>query len=44
MGPSEAGIAYVREGFGMRGSVERLFRYLKERTVVFYHKMSARNY
>jgi hypothetical protein len=30
----------------MRGSdwVERFFRYLKERTMVFHHKMSARNH
>jgi hypothetical protein len=28
----------------MRNRVERLFRYLKERTVVFHHKLSARNH
>jgi hypothetical protein len=28
----------------MRSRVERFFRYLKERTVVFHHKMSARNH
>jgi hypothetical protein len=28
----------------MRNRVERFFRYLKERTVVFHHKMSARNH
>jgi hypothetical protein len=27
----------------MRNRVERFFRYLKERTVVFHHKMSARD-
>jgi hypothetical protein len=27
----------------MRNRVERLFRYLKERTVVFHHKLSARD-
>jgi len=27
----------------MRNRVERFFRYLKERTVVFHHKLSARN-
>jgi hypothetical protein len=30
--------------FGMRNRVERFFRYLKERTMVFHHKMSARNH
>jgi transposase-like protein len=29
---------------GIRNRVERFFRYLKERTVVFHHKMSARNH
>jgi hypothetical protein len=28
----------------MRNRVERFFRYLKERTAVFHHKMSARNH
>jgi hypothetical protein len=28
----------------MRNRVERFFRYLKERTLVFHHKMSARNH
>ncbi len=28
----------------MRKRVERFFRYLKERTAVFHHKMSARDY
>jgi transposase-like protein len=32
------------ERFGMRNRVERLFRYLKERTIVFHHKLSARNH
>jgi hypothetical protein len=27
----------------MRNRVERFFRYLKERTVLFHHKMSARD-
>jgi hypothetical protein len=27
----------------MRNRVERFFRYLKERTVVFHHKLSARD-
>jgi hypothetical protein len=28
----------------MRNRVERFFRYLKERTLVFHHKLSARNH
>ena len=36
------GLEYRYERFGMRNRVERFFRYL-ERTVVFYHKLSARN-
>jgi hypothetical protein len=28
----------------MRNRIERFFRYLKERTVVFHHKISARNH
>jgi hypothetical protein len=28
----------------MRNRVERFFRYLKERTMVFHHKMSARDH
>jgi putative transposase len=35
---------YRHERFGMRNRVERFFRYLKERTVVFHHKMSARDH
>jgi transposase-like protein len=38
------GLEYRHEKFGMRNRVERFFRYLKERTVVFHHKMSARNH
>jgi transposase-like protein len=38
------GLEYKYERFGMRNRVERFFRYLKERTMVFYHKMSARNH
>jgi putative transposase len=38
------GLEYRHERFGMRNRVERLFRYLKERTVVFHHKLSARNH
>jgi len=28
----------------MRNRVERFFRYLKERTIVFHHKISARDH
>jgi putative transposase len=38
------GLEYRHERFGMRNSIERFFRYLKERTVVFHHKMSTRNH
>jgi putative transposase len=38
------GLEYRYERFGMRNRVERFFRYLKERTVVFQHKMSAKDY
>ncbi len=38
------GLQYVREVFGVMGAVERFFRYLKEKTVIFYHKLSAGNY
>ncbi|MCL7384179.1 MAG: hypothetical protein LZ172_06840 [Thaumarchaeota archaeon] len=38
------GLEYRYEKFGMRNRVERFFRYLKERTTVFHHKMSARNH
>jgi transposase-like protein len=38
------GLEYRHERFGMRNRVERFFRYLKEGTVVFHHKMSARNH
>ena len=38
------GLEYEYQRFGMRNKVERFFRYLKERTMVFYHKMSARDY
>jgi len=38
------GLEYRHERFGMRNRVERFFRYLKERTVVFHHKMSARDH
>jgi len=38
------GLEYRVERFGLRNRVERFFRYLKERTMVFHHKMSARDY
>jgi transposase-like protein len=38
------GLEYRYERFGMRNRVERFFRYLKERTIVFHHKMSARDH
>jgi hypothetical protein len=38
------GLEYRYERFGIRNSIERFFRYLKERTVVFHHKMSARDH
>jgi transposase-like protein len=38
------GLEYRHERLGLRNRGERFFRYLKERTVVFHHKMSARNH
>jgi putative transposase len=38
------GLEYRHERFGMRNRVETFFRYLKERTVVFHHKMSAKDH
>ncbi len=38
------GLEYRRERLGMRNRVEKLFRYLKERTIVFHHKMSVRDH
>jgi putative transposase len=38
------GLEYRHERLGMRNRVERFFRYLKERTMVFHHKMSARDH
>ena len=35
---------YMYERFGIRNRVERFFRYLKERTMVFHHKMSAKDH
>jgi transposase-like protein len=37
-------LEYRYERFGMRNRVERFFRYLKERTMVFHHKLSARDH
>ena len=38
------GLEYRCERFGLRNRVERFFRYLKERTMVFHHRMSARDH
>jgi len=38
------GLEYRHERLGLRSRVERFFRYLKERMMVFHHKMSARDY
>jgi transposase-like protein len=38
------GLEYRHERFGIRNRVERFFRYLKERTAVFHHKLSAREH
>jgi transposase-like protein len=38
------GLEYRHERLGMRNRVERFFRYLKERTVVLHHKLSARKH
>jgi transposase-like protein len=38
------GLEYRHDRFCMRNRVERFFRYLKERTMVFHHKMSARDH
>jgi transposase-like protein len=38
------GLKYKYQRFSLRNSVERFFRYLKERTIVFHHKLSARNH
>jgi hypothetical protein len=37
-------LEYRHERFGMRNRVERFSRYLKERTIVFHHKLSARDH
>jgi len=38
------GLEYRHERFGLRNRGERFLRYLKERTMVFHHKLSARNH
>jgi transposase-like protein len=38
------GLEYEHQRFGLRNRVERFFRYLKERMMVFHHKLSARNH
>jgi hypothetical protein len=42
VGFERLGLEYRYERFCMRNRVERFFRYLKERTMVFHHKMSAK--
>ncbi|MEM4001044.1 MAG: hypothetical protein QXW86_09905 [Saccharolobus sp.] len=37
-------LEYEYQRFGLRSSVERFFRYLKERTIMFHNKLSTRNY
>jgi hypothetical protein len=34
-------LEYRHEKFGLRNRVKRFFRYLKEKTVIFHHKLSA---
>jgi hypothetical protein len=38
------GLRYRYQRFGLRNAVERFFGYLKERTMIFHHKMSIRNH
>jgi transposase-like protein len=38
------GLEYRHEELGIGNRVERIFRYLKERTMVFHHKLSARDH
>ena len=38
------GLEYRHERLGLRSRVERFFRYLNERMMVFHHKMSVRDY
>jgi len=35
------GLEYRHERFGLRNRVKRFFRYLKERTAVFHHKLRS---
>jgi len=44
MDPRETGLEYRHDGFGLRNKVEKFFRYLKERTMVFYHMPSVKDY
>jgi len=43
-GLDRLGLRYQYQRFGVRNIVERFFRYLKEGTAIFYHKLSARNH
>jgi len=38
------GLEYEYQTFGMHNRIERFFRYLKERTIVFHHKLSAKDH
>ncbi|GBC71541.1 hypothetical protein HRbin02_01326 [Candidatus Calditenuaceae archaeon HR02] len=38
------GLEHEHQRFGMRSKIERFFRHLKERTIVFHNKLSARDY
>jgi hypothetical protein len=40
-GLERLGLKYMYQTFGMRDRVERFFRYLKERTIVFHHKLKV---
>ncbi len=38
------GLEYEHQRFGMRNRIERFFRHLKKKTMVFHHKMSAKEH
>jgi len=42
MGSERLRLKYKHERFGVNNKAEMFIRYLKEGTVVFYHKLSAR--
>ncbi|MEM2175282.1 MAG: hypothetical protein QXI58_06650 [Candidatus Micrarchaeia archaeon] len=41
---NKLGLEYEHIRFGIRNRIERFFRYLKERTIVFHNKLSSRNH